>query len=186
MTRLKFCLSWFSIFAVVLPALAASGHYAIRPERVAGAMAGMGMQVSASQLSMLTDAVASTADPQLKVQSVQRWPGDRVMVRMECANREECLPFFVSVRMGKSDNDQQAMANVAMTADMNNRRPVAMAVRAGAPATLYLDGEHIHIRVAVVCMQSGAIGQTIRAEGSDHQQAYTAQVVGNGVLKGRL
>ncbi len=186
MKRLKFCLSWFSIVAVALPALAASAHYAIRPERVAGAMAGMGMQVSPSQLSMLTDAVATTADPQLKVDSVQRWPGDRVMVRIECANREECLPFFVSVRMGSSDSDQQAMANVAMTADRNNRRPAAMAVRAGAPATLYLDGDHIHIRVAVVCLQSGAVGQTIRAEGPDHQRTYMAQVAGDGVLKGRL
>ncbi len=185
MTRLKSCLSWFLFSALAAPAFAGSGHYAIRPERIAGAMATMGMQVSAAQLTMLTDAVASTADPQLKVQSMQRWPGDRVMVRMECANREECLPFFVSVRLGSGQSDQVAMANVAMTVQGNNQRPV-MVVRAGAPATLYLDGDHIHIRVAVVCLQSGAVGQTIRAAGPDRQQTYTAQVAGEGVLRGRL
>ena len=185
MTRLKYFLFWFSISSFALPALAASGRYAIRPDRVAGAIAAMGMQVSPAQLTMLTDAVASTTDPRLRVQSMQRWPGDRVMVRMECANREECLPFFVSVRMGNSDSDQRALANVAMAAEVSHQLP-AMAVRAGTPATLYLDGDHIHIRVAVVCLQSGAVGQTIRAEGPDHQQTYTAQVVSNGVLRGRL
>ena len=29
-------------------------------------------------------------------------------------------------------------------------------------------------------------GQTIRAEGPDHQRTYMAQVAGDGVLKGRL
>lgn len=185
MTRLKFFLSWFLLSSFALPALAASGHYAIRPERIAGAMATMGMQVSPAQLTMLTDAVASTADPQLLVQSMQRWPGDRVMVRMECANREECLPFFVSVRMGNGDSDQLAMANIAMSVQGSSQRPVT-AVRAGSPATLYLEGDHVHIRVAVVCLQSGAVGQTIRAEGPDHVQKYTAQVAGEGVLRGRL
>jgi hypothetical protein len=184
-TRLKFFLSWFLLSLLALPALAASGRYAIRPDRIAGAMATMGMQVAPSQLTMLTDAVATTADPQLRVQSMQRWPGDRVMVRLECANREECLPFFVSVRMGNSDSDQAAMANVAMSTQGNNQKPVA-AVRAGSPATLYLEGDHVHIRVAVICLQSGAVGQTIRAEGPDHVQKYTAQVAGEGVLRGRL
>jgi hypothetical protein len=185
MKRLKCFLSWFFILAA-LPAGAASGRYAIGADRIVAAMAGMGMQVSAAQLTMLTGAVATTADPQLRVESIERWPGDRVMVRMECASQEQCLPFFVSVRLGSVGSNQLAQAQSAMNMERIARTAPAMAVRAGSPATLLLDGDHVHIRVAVVCLESGAIGQTIRASGPDHQQTYAAQVAGSGLLKGRL
>jgi len=186
MTRLKFILSGFSILAVALPSFAASARYAISPDRIAGAMAAMGMQVSTAQLTMLSDAVAATADPQLRVQSMQRWPGDRVVVRMECATQRQCLPFFVSVRLGNGASSQLAMSNTEALTPHNLRTAPTPAVHSGEPATLFIEGDHIHIRVAVVCLQNGTVGQTIRAEGPDHQQTYTAQVTGNGVLKGRL
>lgn len=186
MTRLKFLLCWFLILPVAAPARAASGHYAIGVDKVAGAMAAMGMQITPAQLTMMTDAVATTSEPQLRVQSMQRWPGDRVVVRLECATPEQCLPFFVSVRLGNDAASQAAMANAALNVQPVIHTAPVMAVRAGTPATLYLDGDHVHIRVAVTCLQSGAIGQIIRAEGPDHQQTYTAQVAGDGVLRGRL
>ncbi len=185
MNRLKCFLTWFFIFGA-LPAGAASGRYSIGSDRIVAAMAGMGMQVSAAQVTMLTDAVATTAEPQLRVESMQRWPGDRVMVRMECASQVQCLPFFVSVRLAGAGSNQLAQAQSAMNAERIARTAPAMAVRAGSPATLLLEGDHIHIRVAVVCLESGAVGQTIRASGPDHQQTYTAQVAGSGLLKGRL
>ncbi|MFP5230529.1 MAG: flagella basal body P-ring formation protein FlgA [Acidobacteriota bacterium] len=187
MTRLKYFLSWFLVGAA-LPAWAASPRYAITPEQIAGAMAAMGMQVSSAQLTMITAPVASVAEPELRVQSMQRWPGDRVVARLDCATREQCLPFFVSIRMGKDAGTQGAMVNTTVSAPQVARATSApaMAVRAGSRATLYMDGDHVHIRVAVVCLQSGAVGQTVRAEGPDHEQSYLAQVVGNGVLKGRF
>jgi hypothetical protein len=183
---LKFFLPWFLLLPAAMPAMAASGRFAINPDKVAGAMAGIGMQVSPAQLTMLSDAVATTSDPQLSVQSMQRWPGDKVVVRMECATAQQCLPFFVSVRLGNAAPSQVAMMNSAIVAEPSVRSTPTIAVRAGSPATLYIEGDHIHIRVAVRCLQSGSIGQTVRAEGPDHQQAYTAQVAAAGVLKGRL
>jgi flagella basal body P-ring formation protein FlgA len=59
-------------------------------------------------------------------------------------------------------------------------------VRAGSPATLLLEGAHVHISLSVVCLESGAVGQTIRASSPDHRQVYKAQVVRDGVLEGRL
>jgi len=186
MTRLKSFLPWFLLLPVATPALAASGRYAIAPEKIVGAMAAIGMQISPAQLTMLSDAVAATSEPQLRVQSVERWPGDKVVVRVDCASREQCLPFFVSVRLGSAAPTQIATANLTISTEPSVRSAPAMAVHAGSPATLYIEGDHIHISVAVKCLQSGAVGQTIRAEGPDHQQTYTAQVAGNGVLKGRL
>jgi flagella basal body P-ring formation protein FlgA len=59
-------------------------------------------------------------------------------------------------------------------------------VKAGSPATLLLDGDHVHIRLSVICLQNGITGQTIRATSKDHTVVYTAEVVDGGVLKGRL
>lgn len=187
MTRLKFLLPWFFLLPAALPAMAASGRFVINPEKVAGAMAGIGMQVSPAQLTMLSDAVATTAEPELRVQSMQRWPGDKVVVRLECATQQQCLPFFVSVRLGNAAAPNPiATANSTISTEPIPRNTPTIAVRAGSPATLYIEGDHIHIRVAVKCLQSGTIGQTVRAEGPDRQQTYTAQVESVGVLKGRL
>jgi flagella basal body P-ring formation protein FlgA len=57
---------------------------------------------------------------------------------------------------------------------------------AGSRATLLLEGDHVHIQVPVVCLQNGAVGQTIRVASPDHKQTYVAQVTGNNVLRGRL
>ncbi len=186
MTRLKFFLPGLFLPFAALPALAASGRYAISSEKVAGAMAAMGMQVAPAQLTLLSDPVATTSDPQLRVQSMQRWPGDKLVVRLDCASAQQCLPFFVSVRLGNSAPNQIAAVNSARAPEPSVRSASTMAVHAGQPATLFIEGDHVHIRVAVRCLQSGTVGQTVRAEGPDHQQTYTAQVTGMGVLKGRL
>jgi hypothetical protein len=187
MRRLQYLLSWFLV-CVATPAFAASGRYAIGVDRIAAAMADMGMQVSPGQLTMMTTPVASTAEPQLRVQSMQRWPGDRVVVRMECESQQQCLPFFVSVRL-RAESASMAPAAALAPAPMAPQKVQTSqdaVVRAGSPATLFLDGNRIHIRVAVTCMQAGKIGETIRAQGPDHQQTYIAQVTGAGMLKGRL
>lgn len=181
---------------MALPAAAATGHYAIGSDRVAAAMSSFGMQVTPGQIAMMNDAVATTPAPQLQIQSVQRWPGNRVVVRVACAIQQECLPFFVSVRL-----DQQAPAinsaaapaltRVAASVPSEFQAPpphqsAKAGVRSGQSAVLLIDGLHIHIRVAVVCLDNGAIGQTVHATDVHHQQAYLAQVVGDGILRGRL
>ena len=189
MRRSKFVFG-ILVSALALPALAASGRYAITSDSIASAIAGMGMQVSPAQVTMLTDAVASTPAPHLSVISMQRWPGDRVpggrmMVRLQCQNPGECVPFFVAVHLSGTSRSQTDFSELPVPA-ARPRTSQQFAVHAGASATLLLDGDHVHIRVAVTCLQNGASGQTVRAAGPDHLQMYTAQVVGDGLLRGRL
>lgn len=177
---------------MALPALAATGHYAIGNERVAAAIGGIGMQVAPDQVTMLSHAVANTPAPQLQVRSVERWPGNRVMVRLECASEEECLPFFVSIRLDQRAPVQPPASATTVAAEAATQPAAAApekaraAVRSGETAVLLMDGAHIHIRMAVVCLESGAVGQTVHATDANHQQTYAAQVVGAGILRGRL
>ena len=42
------------------------------------------------------------------------------------------------------------------------------------------------IQLPVICLENGAVGQTILAASLDHKQTYRAEVSDNSVLKGRL
>jgi hypothetical protein len=167
--------------ALALPAATPTGHVSITATQVASAITGAGMNVSADQVSLLTDVVASSASPKLEVQSMEPWGDRRMRVRLSCANQEDCLPFFVAVRVGPDSAAQQASGSSPARLD-----PKSFIVRAGAPAILLLEGAHVHIRIAVVCLEGGAPGQTIRVASRDHRQTYMAKVVDETILRASL
>jgi len=173
--------------AAALPAAAAPGRDAITTAQVAAAISGAGMQTSAQQVTLLTNVVATTNVPELKVQSMERWGDHGMKVRMGCANPEECLPFFVAVRgngtntafSADSDRSSNAIARV-------KHDPKSFVVRSGTPVTLLIDSDRVHIKLSVVCLENGAPGQTIRVASKDHKQTYMAEVVDGSLLRGRL
>jgi hypothetical protein len=169
--------------AIAIPAVAATGYDSITKEQIAAAMSGAGMRVSAEQVMLLSDVVASTNTPGLKVESMERWGADRMRVRLDCAKREDCLPFYVAVRLTQGDagsghGESPSIAKTASTA--------SYVIRAGSSAILLLDGGHVHIRVPVVCLENGTTGQTIRVSSKDRHLTYTAQVVDGTILRGSL
>jgi hypothetical protein len=174
---------------MALPAAAAPGHAAITTTQIAQAISGWGMNVSAQQVTLLTDVVATTSAPALKVESMEPWGDNRMKVRMDCATSQQCLPFFVAVNCNRQNAAQQSAAGLdrpSAAALQPEPASKSFVVRNGSLATLLIDGGHVHIRLLVVCLENGATGQTIRAESKDHQQTYTAQVVDKGVLRGTL
>jgi hypothetical protein len=99
------------------------------------------------------------------------------------------MPFFVAVRCA------QQLAAEPGTAAMNHSPaataparidPKSILMHAGAPATLFLEGGRVHIRLAVVCLENGALGQTIKVSSKDHRQTYVGKVVDGEVLRASL
>jgi hypothetical protein len=189
MTNIKLIAGVILSAIAASPAFAATGRDSITKEQVAAAMSGAGLHVSPEQVMLLTDVTASTNAPALRVESMERWGDDRMRVRLDCAKQEDCLPFYVAVRWPQADS--------AQTAQVGSTRPLAAivsaspepksyAVRAGSPAILLLDGDHVHIRISVVCLENGVAGQTIRVASKDHQKTFTAEVVDGTVLRGSL
>ena len=165
--------------AVVSPCVAASGRASITAAQVAYAISGTGMKVSAQQVTLLADVVASTSNPLLQVESVEPWGDHRLRVRMSCASSDQCVPFLVAVHWGDEDAVQPAAATANLRpAAITSSKAVSNApvVHAGSPAILLLDSDHVHIRLSVICLESGAPGQTIRVETKDHSQTFSAQV----------
>jgi hypothetical protein len=173
------------ILGAAMAYAAAPGRYPISAEQVAATVNRTGMQITTSQVTLLSEVVATTAAPQLSVRSIAPWGSQRIMARLECESRDQCLPFFVAIQTGDS-----AAAAAVILPKTKSPAPVpaakAYAVKSGSPAILELEGERVHIRIAVVCLENGALGQTVRVSGKDHHMVYVGQVVDNNVVRGRL
>ena len=191
MTHYKWISTWIVTGVMALPAAAATGRDAITPEQIAAAISGAGVTISAKQVTLLTEVVARTSAPVLRVQSMEPLDGHRMKVRLDCTNIAECVPFYVTIH----GNDESPVQPSPIT-PVQGRTPAriapvkteasALVLRAGSPATLLLEGDHMHIQLPVVCLENGAIGQTIRVASKDRRQTYTAQVFDGGTVRGRL
>lgn len=173
--------------AVALPVLAAPGRYAISAGQIAAAVTNYGMQVSPDQVNLLAGVVANVAAPELKIKSIDPAGSQRAIARLECVDSEQCLPFIVSIQLAQGGIPASVSApSHGSLASPSQNRPAAVIIRAGSPAILLLDGAHVHISLAVICLDNGALGQTVRATDKDHRQTYMARVSQDGTLEGRL
>ena len=180
---LGFSLAMGAAVAAV-PALAAT--YPINTTQVAAAVNRMGVTVTPQQVTLLADVVATTIAPRLTVRSIEPWGPHRMTARVECESSDQCLPFFVSLNTGH-DSAEDANPSEAQTYQPVNGSPShRFVVRSGTPATLLLDGDRVHIRLSVICLESGAPGQTIRVTDRDHKMVFHVQVIDGTSLKGRL
>jgi hypothetical protein len=186
MKKLSLISSLMFAAAIVVPVAAAAGPHAITTEQIAAAVNVAGMKVSPDQVRLLTDVMATTRAPSLKVESIEQWGEHRMKVRIDCVNSDECLPFFVAVDWGAKESP--AVANPADSPSILRVKtgPASFVVRAGSSAVLILEGDHIHIKLSVICLENGATGQTIRVSSLDHRLTYTALVSEGAILRGRL
>jgi hypothetical protein len=175
--------------AVASAAAQQQSHAPITQAQVAAAIGDAGLQVTAAQVSLLADVVASSSQPSLIVESMQPWGDHRMKVRLTCGSSDQCLPFFVALQLNPQAANAQTVAATEPSAIANARAgidPKNYVVHAGAAATLLLDGGHVHIRISVVCLENGVPGQTIRVASRDHRQTYVAKVMDNAVLRASL
>lgn len=169
----------YAVFlAATIPVAEAASLNAITADQIAAALNRRGMPVSADQLTMLSNAVANTVNPELKVKSIERIDDRREAVRLECASHQQCLPFIVTVRLSSATEGIPDAAT--------NSQPKAIAVHDGSKAILHLDGAHVHISLIVICLANGSVGQTIRTTSIDRHMVYTVRVADNGLLEGSL
>jgi hypothetical protein len=98
------------------------------------------------------------------------------LVKLACHVPGTCLPFYaiVSWRVGGAPS-------TAATAALKPNASITM--RVGTHATLLMDDDRSHIQIAVVCLESGAVGRRIRVASPDHKQIYIGEVVSASLLK---
>lgn len=173
--------------AMALPAVAVTAPIAITREQIASAIGAAGMSVSPEQVTLLSDVVATTGTPALKVESVEKWDGQRTRVRLDCAKHADCLPFVVLVS-GKGNAAVPPALQRAERPSISGAPATSSSytVRAGSNAELLLEGNHVHIRLTVVCLENGTKGQTIRVASKDRKLTYKAEVIEDSTVRGSL
>ncbi len=142
--------------------------------------------MSGGQVSLLANVVASEPNPLLDIVSVEplsdRWAGQhaepRSLVKLACHLPGTCLPFYAVASLPAVAAGSTPPAGVATL-----KPNAAIAMRAGTRAMLVMDDARSHIQVAVVCLESGAVGHRIRVASPDHKQIYIAEVISANVLK---
>jgi hypothetical protein len=172
--------------AVALPAAAQSNRLSITQSQVAAAIDGAGMQVSDAQVTLLSNIVSAAGNPALKVESIEKWGDGRDMVRLECANPGECLPFIVALRLSAEQQERLALSSQLHPISFPAKPRASDAIRAGSTAVLLLDGPHVHIQLSVVCLENGSIGQSIRVATRDRRLTFMAEVLSGSTLRGQL
>lgn len=135
--------------------------------------------------------VAAAQDPVLELRGM-KW--DRrtsaLEVRMRCAEVSACGSFLVRAPMSRPDFDAVASSSFPLQAPAHLARSQSRAratagpvlAQAGRPATLLLEGDGMRIKLQVVCLDRGRLGQTVRARDSVGRKVYVAEVAGPGLL----
>lgn len=173
--------------ALSAAAVTAPPGHPVTAEQISTAISDTGMLVSPAQVKLLTQVHTIADAPRLKVESIQKSGNKAVIVRMGCEVSAQCLPFFVRAELDQNGDSKIALhSNAGLLPNVPRAPSKQPLVRAGAQAVLLLESERVHIRIPVVCIEDGALGQNVRVRGSGNRQMYVAEVVDTGSLKGRL
>jgi flagella basal body P-ring formation protein FlgA len=71
--------------------------------------------------------------------------------------------------------------SIAPPAALKPKKVITM--RAGTHATMLMDDDRSHIQIAVISLENGIAGHSIRVTSPDHKQVYVAEVVNASLLR---
>ncbi len=177
----------FVVFAALLLAAASVSVRAdehprtpISREWITSALISSGVQIGPDQLEALSSVTATVAHPRLRVVSVEVLDGESDRARLQCERTDTCLPFYVVVHWGQPGDTPGAAS--ARRGTGWGLRPEDVMVRSGKAAVLVFEGEHVHMTLPVMCLQSGGRGQRVRVINKENKKVYLARVTGPGVV----
>jgi hypothetical protein len=158
------------------------------------AMQQRGLPLEGLQLRPAAAITSSVASPDLDIRSLTPSGRRTAQLVVACRNSSECLPFYVSAAWSADVNTAEMHARfdpptasarkATAAASKTAAEEETQALRPGSPALLLLEGERVHVRMRVVCVEAGDPGASVRVTTPDRKQAYQAEVIGPGVVKG--
>lgn len=162
-----------------------AARFRILASQVVPVLSGSGIDVQASQIHMGTEEWATSSTPAMQVLELQRTPGSQsVWVKLGCTDQEQCRPFYVDARWNGPIPSVHKHSSPRPQARLGMYSPPA--IRFGEHATLIVDNPRLHMEIAVIALQNGAVGQVIHLATPDRKQFYQGEVVNKSMLKGSL
>ena len=164
-------------------------HFALTADQVAQSVSKGGIEVAGDQVFLLANVVAKVPYPALDVLSVEplgdKWFGGRSgthsWVKLGCHLPGECLPFYAVVSWPQEPAGRATHQSIASPAALKPKKVITM--RAGTHATMLMDDDRSHIQIAVISLENGIAGHSIRVTSPDHKQVYVAEVVNASLLR---
>ena len=173
---------------------------------VARAAAGSSLPDSAPQAFDLTALSVPLAPPPglaLRLTG-SRWDAllRQLEFRLECSTAGACRPFLATLRTHDDKIPREMLGLLSNTSAEKEFTEKGLAVgvpgtprrvrktvtrpqplvRAGEHVRLVVTGPGIRMKIPAVCLEPGALGQTIRARSLEGPKVFHAQVVGAGLL----
>jgi Chaperone for flagella basal body P-ring formation len=117
--------------------------------------------------------------------ALQRWE-----FSLRCTRTEDCVPFLVwapAITNAGTYHSESAVLNLSSpskssAADGANQR----LIKAGQTATLRWDQGGICVVLPVICLDGGALGQTVRVQIRNAGRILRAQILSDGTLRAGL
>ena len=162
-------------------------RYEITASQVASALGQQKFPAEGLTVKFATAVTSSVPAPQLVIQSASMTSPHGTRLRIGCVSSNECLPFYAYASWPENGPtvDLPAVFDVKKRS-LSPPSHTETSLRPGTAATLMLEAGRVHIKLQVVCLEGGSVGDTIRVTAKDHKQSYTAEVVGSNLLKGSL
>jgi len=185
-------------FAVVLLTTTACAYvpparFPVTSDQVVAAMRDRQLPIEGLRVIMPTSITASLDHPSLEIESMTLLSPHTAQLKVSCREPGVCLAFYVSatwpaqsvaVTMPPGLGHTIVQAGEAKLERAATRSEPTL--RAGSQATLLFEGDRLHIRMRVVCLQGGATGDKVRVSTPDRKQTFTAEILGPTLLKGSL
>ena len=149
--------------------------------------------VEASQVHLPVRMSATVVAPKLEVMAAEPVDKDQIRLKLRCPAVTECLPFLVTIDVKKADQvsaELRSKMAVASTADQPTlaqigARPASrVGLKVGSRALLMIRDGHLDIRLQVLAMDSGGIGQQVRVCTLDRKKIFHATVIGEQTVTG--
>jgi hypothetical protein len=170
----------------------AAARFPVTSDQVIAAMRDRQLPIEGLHVTMPTSITASIDHPSLEIQSMTLLTSHTAQLKVSCRERGVCLAFYVSatwpaqsatVILPPGPDHTIMQAGEAKLERATRSEPT---LRAGSQALLLFEDDRLHIRLRVICEQSGLTGEKVRVTTPDHKQTYTAEILSPTLLKGSL
>ncbi len=167
------------------------GSCPINIEQVSRAFCVRGACVPSAKITMVVRAFAKSADPQLEVLGTHAVLGDpagaegprRVWVLIGCKASASCLPFYVQVVDPPESLTKASASSFEVQQKKHGTGQLAVVVPQGTRATLDIERDRSSIRVQVITLEKGRIGDQVRVREIDRHHEYRGTLVGPNLLR---
>jgi hypothetical protein len=141
-----------------------------------------GWQVPDAALDWDREIVTRKANPALIVTRARcDLSRKSAQLSMRCVDRGACPDFLVRVENTSCSGNDWPQLPPSPTAPPSSASS-ANQMKEGSRAWLIIDGGGIRFGLAVVCLERGLIGQTIRVLSPSNHRVFLAEIVGAGML----